>query len=85
MRCYQLFSLTAVGIFFFSVMVFLPFAGALRQQLVLWQVAAWLHLQPRLYHSQMLRFSFPLGKKSDSETPEFLGPGPFLTQCSHQC
>lgn len=47
------------------------FARALRQQLVLWQVAAWLHLQPRLYHSQMLRFSFPLGKKVTLKPQDF--------------
>lgn len=71
MQCYQFYSLTAVGNFLLSVMVFLPFAWALRQQLVLWQVAAQLHLQPRLYHSQVLRFSFPLGKKVTLKHQDF--------------
>lgn len=31
------------------------------------------------------QIQFSPGDKSDSETPGFLGPGPFLTQRSHQC
>lgn len=31
------------------------------------------------------QIQFSPGEKSDSETPGFLGPGPFLAQRSHQC